>query len=153
MPPRLALAAAGLAAFAFMAPSVLFAQTAPAVAEPPVVEILMEVASEGAACRPPQAGLPARSPIEIRLVNPSASAISFIATKFFEGSNVEGATGAVDEGAGYLVGPGVTARIAVKSTPPEGAFPYTCAMEREGRTLEGVGGTLTIVPPATAPRG
>lgn len=153
MPPRLALAAAGLAALACLTPAEPFAQTAPAVAEPPVVEVLMEMASDGVTCRPPEARLPARSPVEIRLVNPSASAIRFIATKFFEGSNVEGATGAVEEGAGYLVGPGVTARIAVKSTPPEGAFPFTCAMEREGKTLEGTGGTFTLTPPTTIPRG
>jgi hypothetical protein len=141
------LAAAALT----VVPAGASAQSTPIVAEPPVVEVLMEVASEGAVCRPPEARLPARSAIELRLVNPSANPIRFMATQFLQSSEIEGATGAVQEGEGYLVGPGVSARISVRMTPAEGKFPFTCSIERQGKSLEGVGGSFVVTPSTVTP--
>ena len=128
------------------APAGQGSQSGPAVAEPAVVEVLMEVAAEGARCRPPEARLPAGTPVELRLVNSGATPIRFIGTAFLEGSQVEGSSGAVADGeAGYLVGPGVTARIAVTRTPAQGRYPFTCATEQAGKAVEGTGGTFEIV--------
>ncbi len=105
------------------------------IASPPVVggevstpvEITMNIVNGEVRCAPPRARLPARDPLDLRVVNRSRHPVTFVAPKFFNAAQHLKSAGFVMDliKGGFLVAPNSTARVLLR-TPAPGEYYYSC---------------------------
>lgn len=112
----------------------------------PPVEILMTVEDGGARCAPAELRLPAKSDVELSIVNNSTSQITLTAPRIFENKNVlhhDGDLIHVASNDGYLVKANGKGTLKVR-TIADGQYPYGCtSVTNKSKPFEG---KLTLAP-------
>ncbi|MFC4171505.1 cupredoxin domain-containing protein [Microvirga sp. GCM10011540] len=112
------------------------------------VEITMNYVNGDVQCGPPRARLPARDPLELRVINRADRIITFAAPKFFAATqHIESAGFVVDlVKGGFTVAPQSTARVLLR-TPAPGEYYFSC-FEAEEIPDPQSSGFLIVVPAA-----
>ncbi|MBM6583288.1 hypothetical protein ILT44_24100 [Microvirga sp. BT689] len=113
------------------------------------VEITMNTVNSDVQCGPPRARLPARDPLDLRVMNRSEFPIMFVAPEFFKASqHIESAGFAMDlVKGGFLVAPKSTVRVLLR-TPAPGEYYFSC-FHPNSIPNPASSGFLIVVPAAT----
>jgi len=110
------------------------------------IDIVMGAGDLVPGCEPRELRVPARTPIELRLDNRGAVALTFHAPTFLSRERVESAGVPVTERGpleGLVVAPGTTERIRML-TPGEGRYPFACTGPAAGSPEPA--GVIIVVP-------